>query len=246
MPLMNPDPFKSRATELAAHVNPYVAKLIDSAATGALPLAFGPQLETFPGRWRERLAAAHGLSTPPARLVVEIGCHKGVTLMAMAAAHPDFGFIGLDITYKRVVMAAERAAALGLKNVFFALANAKSFDRLFAVGEADAVVIFFPDPWCKKKSQAKHRLVGPLFTPRLHTVLRPGGLCWFKTDYHPYFEEAGAALTAAGFTALDPQLPGAADTVLGSGDFTSTFERRFQEQNLPTYGAKWLRPGTSA
>ena len=233
MPLKNPDPFASRAERLDATVNPYVATLRQAALDGSLPLAFGSMLAELPGRWRERIALARGKK--PASLVLEIGCHKGQTLTAMAADAPETGFIGMDITYKRVVTTAERMKARGLTNVFLAMANAQAIDRLFAPGELDGVVIFFPDPWVKKARQAKNRLVNPDFVGRLASAVRSGGYVWLKTDQRVYFEEASEALNQGMFMAVDvaPGVP----TV----DYTSAFEQRYHAQNLPTYSGKWLR-----
>jgi len=234
MPLKHPDPFVSRAEELDAAVNPYVALLRDGAASGSLPVVFGPGLQDFPGRWREHIRTFHGLTSPHRRLVVEIGCHKGVTLLEMAAAHPDCAFVGIDITFKRVVTTAQRAANLGLTNVYCALANAVAIDRLFAPAEVDACVIFFPDPWIKKKRQAKNRLVDAPFCAKLGQTLAPGGFLWLKTDQEPYFTEAASHLEAAGFRALTEPQAGLLDR-----DYSSTFERRFQEQSLATHGGRW-------
>lgn len=236
MPLKNPNPFASRAEGLNAAVNPYVALMREGARDGTLPVAFGPMLEDMPGNWRARIASFHKQPEPASRLVVEIGCHKGHTLVAMAADQRDTAFVGIDITFKRVVTTSQRASGQGLKNVFTAMVNAQSIDRLFSAGEVDGVVIFFPDPWVKKVKQAKHRLVEPSFVERLRKALKPGAYVWFKSDQELYFNEARAAFEGAGF------LPVSAGAGLPAVDYTSTFEQRFQAQNLPTYSGKWLTP----
>lgn len=233
MPLKNPDPFSTRALSLNADVNPYVALLRDGAESGDLPLAFGAHLEGMAGKWRERVAQYHGTEQPK-RLIVEIGCHKGQTLLQLAADHPDTAFIGVDITFKRVVTTTQRAQAKGLKNVYGLLVNANTFDKVFAPGELDGCLIFFPDPWVKKKSQAKNRLLNEAFTTKLHGVLKPGGFCWVKTDQELYFDQARAALDATGFT------PATQGIGLLKDDYGSAFEARFHEQNLPTHGGKWV------
>ena len=42
-------------------------------------------------------------------LIVEIGSHMGDVMCEMANNHPDKAFVGLDITFKRVVTLAEKA-----------------------------------------------------------------------------------------------------------------------------------------
>jgi tRNA (guanine-N7-)-methyltransferase len=201
-----------------------------------LPIAFGEGLKEFPGRWRTKIQSVHQRTAPWSRLIAEIGCHKGMTLLSVAASQPDVACVGLDITYKRVVTTAERAKTKKVGNAFAAMANASAIDRLFTEGELDGCLIFFPDPWVKKLSQAKHRLVDAAFAARLLTTLAPGGFLWLKTDQEIYFEGAEAAITAAGFQRQpDDWWP------LGK-DYDSAFERRFRAQNLPIFSGKWLKP----
>lgn len=235
MPLKHHDPFVSSAERLNEKVNPYVALLRESAVEGSLPLAFGPLLKDMPGTWREKIAAYHQRQKPLNKLVLEIGCHKGLTLTTMATTFPDVGFIGLDITYKRVVTTAQRVSKLGLRNTFCAMANAHGLEQLFTPRELDAVVIFFPDPWIKKARQAKNRLVCDDFATSLSKVLAPGGMVWFKTDQESYFQDASKAFEDHGFEQVGLE----AAPLLGQ-DFTSAFELRFHAQGFPTYGCRWL------
>ena len=234
MPLKNPDPFSDRAASLDASVNPFVAKLRDGAASGSLPVSYGSGLRDMKGRWREHLAGTTGNFGAHSKLVLEIGCHKGLTLLALARSFPDVGFIGMDITFKRVVTTAERALAEGLSNVTLVLANAMALSQVFAPGELDGCVIFFPDPWIKKKRQLKNRLVHANFALQLRELLSEQGFCWFKTDQLEYFAAAADAFSAAGLT------PGRS-SLIGEQTFTSTFEQRFQERGLPTYDGTWLK-----
>lgn len=228
MPLRNPDPFASRADLLNPLVNPYVAALLDGAR-GELPVAFGEQLRDAAGTWRARFPQLPA----SCRLVVEIGCHKGETLFEMAADHPDTAFIGVDITYKRVVLTAQRAKAKNLHNVFCILANAAALHLLFAPGEVDGVVMFFPDPWSNKKRQTKHRLVDAAFMHKLVAILSAQGFFWYKTDCQPYFDstaelakQQGLALSDAGCLPLNR-------------DYSSVFERRFASMAVPRNDAVW-------
>jgi tRNA (guanine-N7-)-methyltransferase len=235
MPLKHFDPFSSQLKQLDPKVNPYVAMMVAGMEQGSLPVACGEMLKDFPGKWRQKIAAYYGRETPFEKLVVEIGSHKGHVLCRMAANHPDIAFVGIDITYKRVVGAAERARKLGLKNVFTLLANAKSIDQIFAPGEIDGTLIFFPDPWVKKKRQAKNRLVDEEFARKLAVSLGDEGFLWFKTDQEIYFNQGEGAFIAAGY------VPQSTPCEVTRGEYTSVFEQRFSEQNLPTYGSKWLR-----
>src|SRR5690606_23746557 len=126
-----------------------VSYLRDGLATGELPLSYGPNLKNLQGKWSETFEERMGFK--PSQIICEVGCHKGRTICEMASAHPDKAFVGLDITFKRVVTTARKAKDRGLKNVFSVLANAKAIEKLFVPGELDGFVMFFPDPWSKKK-----------------------------------------------------------------------------------------------
>lgn len=230
MPLRHFDPFQSKVDRLDPRVNPYVAVLTKESKDGGLPILYGENLRGLSGHWREKL--------PFNKLICEIGVHKGMTILEMARESPEVGFVGVDITYKRVVITAQRVRKAGLKNVFLMLANATALDLLFAPGELDGVVMFFPDPWVRKKSQAKNRLVDTAFCGKLATVLAPGGFFWFKTDHEPYFASTLATMSDAGFMrALDT------DSFLLPRDYSSAFEKRFQTDGLATHAARWARLG---
>lgn len=230
MPLRHFDPFKSKAERLDPRVNPYVSILTKEAQDGALPIIYGEGLRGQAGHWRDKL--------PFQKLICEIGVHKGMTIVEMARENPDLGFIGVDITYKRVVITAQRVRKAGLNNVYLMLANASALDLLFAPGELDGVVMFFPDPWVRKKSQAKNRLVDSRFATKLAKVLAPNGFFWFKTDYEPYSASTEAVMIETGFAPIqDPT------KFLLPRDYSSAFEQRFQTDGLATHASRWARIG---
>lgn len=233
MPIRSKDPFEDLLKKLDPSFNLFVQKLADAQATGNLRVAFGPTLKDFAGKWREKFTEVEGDRTKMP-LIVEIGCHYGHTLVDLARAHPEALFVGIDITFKRVVQTAERAKELGLKNVYSILVNAAGLNELFVDHEVNGVVTFFPDPW-KKKKHAHNRLYAPKFCNDAWRILSPGGFLWLKTDQEPYFKDACIHTEDTGFVAVDT-LP-----VLGDADFTSVFMRRYELQGLPWYGRKWLK-----
>ena len=214
-----------------SRTNPYVGRLISLQETKELPVIHGSNLRPMVGKWRELFALYFPARPVPKKLFVEIGCHYGRTLADVAADHPDVGFIGIDITFKRVIKAAERAKRMGLENVITILSNAHGIDQLFAEEEVDGVITFFPDPWLKKR-KAKNRLLDENFTKAVHKCIKPGGFFWLKTDQESYFVDAVSHLEAAGMTAADDI------DVLGNKDYSSSFELLFKSRNQPTYGRR--------
>ena len=143
------------------------------------------------GHWRELL--------PSCRQVrVELGCGKGRFTVGVAQAEPDVLFVAVERVPDAMVIAAERARELGLRNVFFIDADAADLGEYFAPGEADGVYINFCDPWPGAR-YAKRRLTHPGFLLRYRKVLAPGGRIWFKTDNHDLFEWSLFQFPKAGF-----------------------------------------------
>jgi tRNA (guanine-N7-)-methyltransferase len=186
---------------------------------------YGEELRGRRGLWKDFF------STEPQRLFLEIGCHKGLTLRALGQDHPGDGFLGLDRTFKRVVLTAQRSKEL--PNVGTIYGDGRFFGELFCPGELDGVVLFFPDPWNKKISQKHNRLVNLEFVQTLRSVLKPGiGFFWFKTDDQNYFEETSVFLDQCGFVKSPSILP-------FGRDYCSTFENRFLRQKVPYFTGVW-------
>ena len=130
--------------------------------------------QNYRGNWRSLLPEARALH-------LEIGCGKGKFTVEMAELHPDVLFLAVERVKEALVLAMEKAIAMGLKNVFFLSVDAAELDQLFAPGEADRIYLNFCDPWPRSKN-AKRRLTYHTFLEKYRTVLRPEGEIHFKTD----------------------------------------------------------------
>lgn len=220
------------------NVNHYVSKLKKSCAEEELPLSYGPYLRDKKGKWLEHLSTQTEKTKKQelTELILEIGCHKGINLCQMAEDQENKGFLGFDITYKRVYETAFLAKSKNLDNLKAIFANAKEMEQILEPGELSGAVIFFPDPWLKKKKQAKNRLLNSEFCAILKKVLKPGGFFWFKTDSHDYFVNTQSFVTELGFKT------GSLEQTGFTKNYESTFEKRFKEKGEPTYEAVWIKP----
>jgi len=170
-------------------------------------------------------------------LVIEIGCYMGKTIIELAQANPKTHFLGLDITYKRVVKSAKKIKKQGIENGKIAICDGHYFlEHVAQLNSLDGICIFFPDPWLKKK-QRKHRLLNPDFVALAHQKLKPGGFIWFRTDCHEYFCSAQEIILNGGFTAddLDTDQPRSQPSWIHGGPFETTFQKLFTAQGLPFY-----------
>jgi tRNA (guanine-N7-)-methyltransferase len=231
MPIKNANPFHDPLENMRPEVNRYLTLLKDGLESGDLPLLYGPAMERLPGQWRQHFADQMGKT--PDTLILEIGSHFGEVILKMASDHPDMAFVGMDITFKRVVKLAQKAQGLDPRNLLSVLCNAKALDQVFADGELDGIFIFFPDPWAQKKRQMKNRLVNLNFVQVLHRKLKPGGFFWFKTDCKPYYDAVCESFNDQ-LWETDVSRQG-----LPSEIYTSRFERLFREQGLPCHEFCW-------
>jgi tRNA (guanine-N7-)-methyltransferase len=128
-------------------------------------------------------ATVFGRNAP---LTLEIGFGNGETLVALAAAHPERDYLGLEVHRPGVGHLMLRAAELGLTNVRAVCRDAvEVLQQCIPSGSLDEVLLYFPDPWPKKRHH-KRRIVQPDFVALVASRLRTGGTLRMATDWEPY------------------------------------------------------------
>lgn len=132
-----------------------------------------------------------------APLVMEIGFGMGDSLLAMAKAHPDTDFIGVEVHRPGVGRLLHEIEAHQLKNLRIYCHDAKEVLRdCIADGSLSGIQIFFPDPWHKKKHH-KRRLVQDAFVAEMRPKLCLGGKLHMATDWVPYAEHMMEVMSVA-------------------------------------------------
>lgn len=131
-----------------------------------------------------------------APVVVEIGCGMGETTAAIADAHRDMDFIGIEVHTPGIGSLMRRAAERDLSNLRVIAHDAvEVVATMIPVASLAGVHVFFPDPWPKKRHH-KRRLLKPAFVHELALRLAPGGVLHVATDWREYAQEALQTLTA--------------------------------------------------
>lgn len=128
---------------------------------------------------------------------LEIGFGNGAALAELARRYPDEDFLGAEVHRPGVGHLLIALDAQQLGNVRVACEDAVQLlaERL-PDASLDSVLIYFPDPWPKKRHH-KRRLLRPEFTALVAQKLKRGGRLHFATDWEEYAHHALAVLTAS-------------------------------------------------
>ena len=121
-----------------------------------------------------------------ARRVLEIGFGMGDATAQIAAAHPDWDILGVEVHEPGIGALLRRIGDAGLGNLRIVAHDVvEVLEHMLGPQSLDAVFIYFPDPWPKKRHH-KRRLIQPAFVARLVSHLRPDGVLHCATDWENY------------------------------------------------------------
>ena len=120
----------------------------------------------------------------------------GETTAAIAAAHPETDFLGIEVHTPGVGSLLKLIDEGGLSNLRVIQHDAVEVLReTIAPASLDGAHIFFPDPWPKKRHH-KRRLVQTDFVALLASRLKPGGYVHLATDWEEYAGQMLEVLSA--------------------------------------------------
>ncbi len=126
--------------------------------------------------------------------VLEIGFGNGESLIEMAAAEPQLGFIGIEVHEPGVGHCLKGLHERGLDNLRLMADDAIDIlESRMPPASLDRVQLYFPDPWHKKRHH-KRRIVNARFRDLVARALKPGGLLHLATDWQDYAEHMAAEL----------------------------------------------------
>jgi tRNA (guanine-N7-)-methyltransferase len=158
--------------------------------------------------------------------VVEIGFGNGENLAALAAAHPERDYLGIEVHRAgvgRLMLACETTP---LTNVRIACHDAvEVLEHQLPRESLDEILILFPDPWHKKRHH-KRRLIQPPFVELALSRLKVGGVLRLATDWEPYAVQMLEVLSAN--PALENLSPDHGYIEKTSERITTRFEKRGQ------------------
>jgi tRNA (guanine-N7-)-methyltransferase len=103
---------------------------------------------------------------------------------------------------------------------------------------ADAIHVYFPDPWWKKRHH-KRRVMKEEFLRDIQRTLKPGGELHFWTDVEEYFQETLALLASC--TTLAGPLAESETPAAHNLDYRTHFERRMRLHGEPVYRSRFRK-----
>ena len=121
-------------------------------------------------------------------LKLEIGFGSGEALISMAQNDSTSLYIGIEVHEPGVGRCLNRIRQNELVNLRLIKHDAiEVMQHMFTPNSLDRVLLFFPDPWHKKRHN-KRRIVNQRFRDLLARLLKPGASLHMATDWQDYAE----------------------------------------------------------
>ncbi len=161
---------------------------------------------------------------------LELGSGDGSFLVHYVSLNSGRNFLGVERLLGRLRKIDRKARRAGLANLRLLRIEASYFlEFLVPPGCFDAIHVYFPDPWPKRKHR-KNRLINERFVELAHRVLKPGGRIFLRTDDQDYFAQMNAVFGASrSFSSVE--------TPTELAGVVTDFEQGFNAKGIPTLRA---------
>lgn len=125
--------------------------------------------------------------------VLEIGFGMGDSLITLAKQHPEMDFLGIEVHRPGIARTIANAKSQGLTNLKIFSEDAVEVLKAIHPASLDRVLLFFADPWPKKKHH-KRRIVQAAFVETVAQKLKIQGQFRLATDWQDYADHMLAVL----------------------------------------------------
>ena len=176
------------------------------------------------------------LFTAEQPLELELGSGDGSFTLKYALAHPGRNIVALERLLGRITKLDRKGYRAGLKNLRLLRAEAAYvLEHLLPPGTLDAIHVYFPDPWPKKRHH-KNRLISEPFPALARRLLKAEGIVYLRTDSVEYFEQMLEVFDGA--VGFEPT-----ETPEQLKNLVTDFEEQFNAQGIPTNYAAYRKVG---
>ena len=119
-------------------------------------------------------------------VTLEIGFGSGAATAKIALENPDKNYLGIEVHRPGIGRLLWEIHKNNLSNIRIMECDAAvAVSSMINKNSLDAVHIFFPDPWPKKRHH-KRRLIQRPFTNEIVGLLKKGGYLYMVTDWEDY------------------------------------------------------------
>jgi len=170
---------------------------------------------------------------------LDVGCGRGLFLNNASLANPDVNYLGLELDFGEGRRAAKRLLKREAANARVIGGDAiTALRNHMAPDSVQAVHVYFPDPWWRKKHRRRR-----IFTDELvdlcSRVLMPGGHLHSWTDVGEYFEVIKALMDHHSDFETLPAPP--EKTPGHDMDYQTSFERKKRKEGETIWRGLWRR-----
>ena len=131
-----------------------------------------------------------------AGVTLEIGFGSGFATAGIAQANPGKNYLGVEVHRPGIGKLLWEIEKRSLENIRIIEYDAAAVtEKMIPANSLDAIHVFFPDPWPKKRHH-KRRLIQAPFTFTLARRLKPGGYLYMVTDWEDYAVSALESLAS--------------------------------------------------
>ena len=170
---------------------------------------------------------------------LDVGCGRGLFLHNASVQNPDTNYLGLELDFKEGRRAAKRAWKRQASNARVIGGDATvSLRKHIEPHSVDAVHVYFPDPWWRKKHR-RRRIFTDEFVGLCSRVLKPGGMLHSWTDVPDYFEVIQALMDH--HDDFETQPAPAERSPEHDMDYQTSFERKKRKEGFPISSGLWKR-----
>jgi len=168
---------------------------------------------------------------------IDVGSGRGLFVHTASGANPETNYLGLEIDFKEGRRAAKRLQRAGRQNARIVGGDAHYVLRhLVSPQSVDAIHVYFPDPWWKKKHR-RRRVFSDAFVDMAVTALKPRGDLHSWTDVEEYFGViSGLMNNDARFETLPTPEEKSPEHDM---DYRTSFERKARQLGTKIHRGMW-------
>ncbi|NLL63452.1 MAG: tRNA (guanosine(46)-N7)-methyltransferase TrmB [Ruminococcaceae bacterium] len=165
-------------------------------------------------------------------VMLEIGCGKGQFAVEIAKRNPDINYIAVEKLANVIIVGAEAAQKLELKNLRFLECGAEYLEGYIPEKSIDGIYLNFSCPF-PKNTYENRRLTNQKYLKIYKKILKPNAEIHQKTDNMHFFEYSIEEFTKAGFKIKNVSLD--LHNSNFEGNIITEYESKFVAKGFPIY-----------